>query len=590
MTRAAQWMIDTLALCVCAAALTATAAPARVTSQPAGKAVPALAQACPRLPEGAIVPEPAALYSANGALHVGFSFQTRTDAQKRQLFCFMTASGMANPTLHLLPGDVLTVTVTNNTPQGTNPMVIDAPNCGAKVMDTSSTNVHFHGTNVSPACGSDEVIKTLINSGQTFTYTIRFPRDEPPGLYWYHPHVHGMSEAIVQGGATGAIVIDGIEALQPAVRGLPQRLLVLRDQPQLNGLPQDPPSCANGVPNLDVSVNNVPVNSYQDGNTMRYVPAVMPVRVNEAQFWRVANTGSDTILDLALVYDGAPQTLQIVAIDGVPVNTQDGTGPGNPIAVTHFRLPPAGRVEFIATTPPALVHSAQLVTNSINTGTDGDCDPARPLVTLATTPILPQLAQAPARPLAQSAGRRFANLGSAAIDAYHNLYFDEDNPANKFYMTPDNQPDKVYSPNQPPGLYTVQNSVEQWTVYNRTLENHEFHIHQIHFLVKSQDNFGAGHPVAPAITGQYLDMIEVPAWDGKSAVYPSVTLLMDFRGAVVGDFVFHCHILGHEDAGMMNILRVYPNTPQNRKKVSAARAAAPTTSSSPTAAPAAHRM
>jgi hypothetical protein len=38
--------------------------------------------------------------------------------------------------------------------------------------------------------------------------------------------------------------------------------------------------------------------------------------------------------------------------------------------------------------------------------------------------------------------------------------------------------------------------------------------------------------------------------------YPQVQLLMDFRGFVVGDFVFHCHILGHEDLGMMAIEQV----------------------------------
>ena len=83
-------------------------------------------------------------------------------------------------------------------------------------------------------------------------------------------------------------------------------------------------------------------------------------------------------------------------------------------------------------------------------------------------------------------------------------------------------------------------------------------------------------------------MIEVPAWDGTSPAYPSVTLRMDFRGAVVGDFVFHCHILGHEDGGMMNILRVYPDTPQNRKKVSAAKAPAP--APAPVPSEGTHRM
>ena len=43
-------------------------------------------------------------------------------------------------------------------------------------------------------------------------------------------------------------------------------------------------------------------------------------------------------------------------------------------------------------------------------------------------------------------------------------------------------------------------------------------------------------------------------WD----LIPSVKLRMDFRGPEVGDFVYHCHILEHEDGGMMAIIRVLP--------------------------------
>ena len=75
--------------------------------------------------------------------------------------------------------------------------------------------MHFHGTNTRPICHSDEVIHTLVNSSQICRYSVTFPRDEPPGLYWYHPHVHGIAEAAVQGGATGLIVVEGIENLQP---------------------------------------------------------------------------------------------------------------------------------------------------------------------------------------------------------------------------------------------------------------------------------------------------------------------------------------------------------------------------------------
>ena len=96
--------------------------------------------------------------------------------------------------------------------------------------------MHFHGTNVSPNCHSDDVVNTLVDGRESFTYTLNFPFNEPPGLYWYHPHVHGISEAALQGGASGAIVVEGVENLQPAVAGLPQRVLIMRDQVMAPGV------------------------------------------------------------------------------------------------------------------------------------------------------------------------------------------------------------------------------------------------------------------------------------------------------------------------------------------------------------------
>jgi FtsP/CotA-like multicopper oxidase with cupredoxin domain len=124
------------------------------------------------------------------------------------------------------------------------------------------------------------------------------------------------------------------------------------------------------------------------------------------------------------------------------------------------------------------------------------------------------------------------------------------------------QPEMVFNPNAAPAITATQGTVEEWTVENHTLENHEFHFHQVHFLLKSQNNFEINHDVqAPGITGQYLDMVEVPNWDGNPAhPFPSVTLRIDFRGHDIGTLVFHCHILGHEDLGMMNIIQVVPST------------------------------
>jgi FtsP/CotA-like multicopper oxidase with cupredoxin domain len=535
-----------------------------------------VANPCPRLAAGSVVHQPAALFSQNGVLSVQFSYQTTTDSAGRNLFCFMTPGGLENPTLHVKPGDHLIITVTNNTPAGAFDMTINAPNCGPGGMNMtlSSLNIHYHGTNTSPTCHSDEVIKTLINSSQTFQYNVAFPANEPPGLYWYHPHVHGIAEHALLGGASGALVVDGIEDIQPAVSGLRHRILMIRDQATIQSL-QTPPVTEgsggdpNGVPFQDLTINNITTNTLTDTTktppTTGYTPAILHMEPGEKQFWRASNSTSDTILDLQVQFDGVPQTVQLVAVDGVAVNSQDGTQPGGLIAVNHFRLPPASRVEFLVNAPPYSVSLAQLVTLNILSGANGDDAPNRPIFNIQ---LLSADTDEPATDdhVGQFTAlnpnqKRFAGLAAAPIAAKRVVFFNEIQPT-QFFMDVQGQPEKLFDPNAAPAITAMQGTVEEWTVQNHTLENHEFHFHQLHFLVESQNNFAINSDQpAPGILGQYLDMIEVPNWDGNTAhPFPSVTLRIDFRGNDVGIFVFHCHILGHEDLGMMNIIQVVPAT------------------------------
>ncbi len=527
-------------------------------------AVAPVPNACLRPPAGSVVHNPPALFSSNGVLRVSFSYQHRIDSDNRELFCFMTPDGLENPTLHLKPGDHLMLTVTNNTSAQVPTMPLNPPNCGASLMGMSSLNIHYHGTNTSPTCHSDDVIKTIINSGQTFEYNVAIPTNEPPGLYWYHPHVHGIAEHAVQGGGSGAIVIDGIEHVQPAVSDLRQRIFMVRDQ-ILPGSPSPPPG--GNIPSWDITLNNIPILSPGTPGVPDFVPAVLHMEPGEKQFWRISNSSADTILDVQYVFDGAPQTMQVVAIDGVPVNSQDGTQFGTLIPVTHFTLPTASRVELIVKAPPASVQLAQLLTLGINTGPDGDNDPQRPLATIKLAKpdddrdggnddkVGSFTAMTPNR-------QRFAGLGSAPVAVKRTVFFDEIQPTT-FFMGVEGQPAQVFDPNRGPSIVATQGTVEEWTVQNRTAENHEFHFHQLHFRVESQNHFELnGSQAAPAITGQYLDMIQVPFWDrDPNHPFPSVTLRIDFRGNDIGDFVFHCHILGHEDLGMMNILRVQARRP-----------------------------
>jgi len=327
---------------------------------------------------------------------------------------------------------------------------------------------------------------------------------------------------------------------------------MIRDQPQVQGLAEGAGGCVNGVPFQDITVSNVPIDSNQQDSsrTVTFTPAVLNMLPGETQFWRVSNSSSDSILDLQEQFDGVPQTIRVVAIDGVSVGSQDGTGPGSLISATHFRLPPASRVEFLARAPSAAVKLAQLVTTSINTGPDGDCDPTRPIfnLRLASHPA-PDEARSDDRvasftALNTTGGRRFAGLAQAPIAQQRLVYFDEIQPT-QFFMVVAGQPEQVFNPNAPPAITATQGTVEEWTVENHAQENHEFHFHPLHFLVESQNNFEInGQQQAPAVVGQHLDMIEGPGWDGDpNHPFPSVKLLIDFRGPDVGTFIFHCHIL-----------------------------------------------
>ncbi len=512
-----------------------------------------VANPCPRGTAGDTVTNPPALFSSAGSLTVFFSYQTRQDADGRTLYCFMTPDGLENPTLHVSPGDHLIINITNNVPNtgGMSMAVSSKDACGATTMTSASVNIHYHGTNTPPLCNQDEVIHTLINSGQSFRYEVVFPTDEPAGLYWYHPHVHGLSEAAVQGGASGAIIVDGIQQFKPAVIGLTERVLLVRDQIVAGQL-----APGGSIPSWDLSLNSVPV-AYPDET-----PAVIQMNPGVSEFWRLGNLSADTILDVQVIYDGAPQRLSLVGIDGVPVGPWNWKNGPTTLFQTHLRIPPASRMEFIVKAPSAAVQHASFVTSTIQTGPQGDNDPSRTIATIETTngsivvgndAVLPAASGPPRDP-------RFADLINKRPAASHVIYFSEAKPDHLFFITVDDQTPQPYGPNNPPALTVQQGTVEEWTIQNRSRENHEFHLHQVHFLTESQSNFTVnGSAPAPAVLGQVEDTVEVPYWDGNpDHPYPSIKVLVDFRGPDLGDFVFHCHILEHEDSGMMGIIRVVP--------------------------------
>jgi len=428
-----------------------------------------------------------------------------------------------------------------------------------------------------------------------------------------------LAEAAVFGGASGALVVDGINNVQPAAAGLRHRVIVIRDQQFTDpNLSQTAGGNAadGGIPQRDLSVNFVPLNTTVNSNvnppTVSYTPALIHMESGEKQFWRICNCTSDAPLDLQVRFDGAAQTIQIVGIDAVPVNSQDGTQPGQLIPATHFRLPPASRVEFLVNAPPSSVKLAQLVAQFVYSGPLGDTLPTRPLLTMQVVGNADNDEPLPDDRVASfttlnTNQQRFGGIMNVSPSLTRTVFFEEVEDGSAFFINASGcvtssgancpiQPypiDTAFDNNNLPAIITTQGTVEKWIVQNHARENHELHQHQIHFKVLSQDNFDAnctpvggtgncGTPqsqtcqtCAPAINGQFLDMVEVPYCGGPAPLnggvlppacvdahgnpvipYPQVQILADFRGPDIGSFVFHCHILGHEDLGMMAIEQV----------------------------------
>src|SRR5258708_24208714 len=118
------------------------------------------------------------------------------------------------------------------------------------------------------------------------------------------------SETGVLGGATGAIVVEGIQNLVPAVAGLPTRILVVRDN-TLAG------TGGAGPPSKDLSLNYVAIDSPSE------TPAIIQMKTGEQQFWPALDASAETPLELQLLYDGVGQPLTVVALDAAPPRSPD---------------------------------------------------------------------------------------------------------------------------------------------------------------------------------------------------------------------------------------------------------------------------
>ena len=407
--------------------------------------------------------------------------------------------GLPGPTLRARPGETIRLQLVNR---------LDQP-----------TNLHVHGLHVSPEGRSDNVFLT-VGPGEEQRYEYRIPSDHPTGLFWYHPHRHGSVAEQVFSGLYGAILIEGSDDGVPVAR---TRLIVVSDI-TLGG---------------DGTVRSGSMEEHmtgREGDQVLLNGQVMPrlqLTTGETERWQIVNACSSRYLSLRLPghslqllgRDGhrLPQSRDVRSVDLVPGNRSDllvtpGSGSSRLVSAAVNRSAGMGGM-FGGSVSPEVELAIVETSGSNPQGRDG-----RGLLSASTllAPALRDLRDeqvARRRTLTLTTGGGMMGMGDGMNFGFDGRAYD----ANRVDQRVD------------------AGAVEEWTIRNASTMDHPFHIHVWPMQLIEEDG-------APRNEVGRLDVVNVPA-DGE------VKVLIAFDD-YTGSSVYHCHILDHEDRGMMGVVEV----------------------------------
>jgi len=399
------------------------------------------------------------------------------------------------PLLRVQPGDTVQLQIQND--------------------GTVATNVHYHGFLVTPQGTGDNVFLEIMPE-TTYAYDFQIPVDHPAGLFWYHPHVHPDVNPQIASGLSGGIVVGDILAPFPELAGITERFLLLKDTKIRKGEVLEDPD--------------------PSGPTTRTVNGLfkptIDIQPGELQFWRIGNIGANIYYRLKL----KGHTFYVLA--------QDGNLKNQLVQTDELLIPPAARYEVLVRGGKAGKYP--LHAQAFKTGPAGDGYPAQKMATLVSSgdPVanpLPLPTVFPSPP-----DLRLTSISTARTMTFADA--DSDNPDEQFTIN-----DKFYDHERIDTTVQLGN-VERWTLLNTSKELHVFHIHQTDFQVISIDG------IPQPFTG-YQDTVSLPfATKQKGQLVPGeVTVIIPFINPVmVGEFVYHCHIVQHADQGMMANIEVVP--------------------------------
>lgn len=440
--------------------------------------------------------QPDEVIASNGNLDVTLSAAETMVPYGSSTRWAMTYNGKtAGPTLRVHPGDHVTVTLVNKL--------------------TKSTSLHTHGLHISPT-QDDPFI--MVDPGKSYSYTYDIPMDQASGTYWYHPHVHGITAEQVASGLSGAILVENADDVSLSA-ATTNRVLVINDPQLTTKNPWDSSSSAMG------GMAGMAGMDHGSSGGMDMMTAMMgrtgpKLLTNGFEGISLSDSGGK-LERLHVVNATASSTLQFsYSGSKMLVLSSEGGRLAAPVEAKNFTLAAGERTEVI-----------------VIPGSQGGTLSAQRLSNEATgTPIgnVEKIAT-----IAADAGTATSALPTSfKLANTQDLFAANVNVTKRQVITLDGHMNPTINgkPFDPSAInFTAKKgTVEEWVIKNNTPMYHPIHVHTWGFQVKGETGWQDVVMVAP-----YTEQVIRVAFD-------------DFTGTTV----IHCHVLDHEDTGMMATIKV----------------------------------
>lgn len=501
------------------------------------------------------------------------------------------------PMIVTQPGDTLRVRIVNRLPPGPNyspprgsvriPLVRDemeamdplysGPLITSAAIDEmnnphgfNDTNLHVHGLQTIPhlfnplGTSDPAAMMIVIAPGQTYDYAFPIPADHPSGLHWYHPHKHGSTDVQVSGGMAGLIVVRGPIDEVPEIAAAREFFMVMQtlDVNPIKGHPgvyeREYKNYRTGVDGgymFGTQYTMLTVNgtgTYWVDNTKKtpsYEPVSLPrFHVQPGEVFRLRFLNGTNYFPLMMVlpgfeawqigFDGV-NTLKPIYIDMSGKGTTLVT-PSNLFSAPARLAMSANRIEFLFRAPMTAgeYRLSSLATEKIDVSPRPKIDLARFVV--SGDPVKMRIPDSLPKPT-----REYPVIRESDIVAKRKFVFNQGPRKDLLTGFGFTINDKLYREMECPSRPKV-GTCEEWRLENAAdTEAHPFHLHENSFqLIAINDK--------PNDPMEVWDTFAIPP--KQNGVNGSITIRVRFV-QWHGKTVFHCHILPHEDTGMMqNIL------------------------------------